>query len=147
MSGPTTDMLRALLTDTMYGALEVLADSAESLSGRAIAAQVGVAPTTATAALAKLGDAGLVESVVLGRSEMWSVNDDSSVTRSWLEERRSPSGRDFLVAQKTAALLKVWTSSRANAADQRRMLKKLWPALYQALNGLETTESVTRNTP
>lgn len=147
MSGPTTDMLRALLTETMYDALGILADSPASLSGRTVATQVGVAPSTATAALAKLRAAGLTESTLLGRSEMWSVNEDNSITRSWLEERRSPSGRDFLVAQKTAALLKVWTSSRANAVHQRRMLKEHWPALYQALNGLETTESTTRNIP
>src|SRR4051812_28566634 len=85
---PTTDMLRTTLGETAYEALVALADSSVPMSGRMVAAVLQVAPTTGTAALAKLREAGFVGSSREGRADRWHLNADNVVIRSWLEERR-----------------------------------------------------------
>ena len=85
----TTDMLRATLGERPYEALVVLAGSATPMSGRMVAAALGVAPSTATAALAKLRDAGFAGSSQEGRAHKWHLQTDNPVLRSWLEEARS----------------------------------------------------------
>lgn len=49
---------------------------------------------------------------------------------------------EAIVDDKTNALLKVWRSARKDASHQRRIVKEEWPALYQALNALETADDV-----
>jgi hypothetical protein len=84
----TTDMLQATLGGTAYSALGVLAASRRPMSGRMVATALGVAPTTATAALGKLRDAGFALSSREGRADRWHLNTDNGVLRSWLEETR-----------------------------------------------------------
>lgn len=84
----TTDMLRAMFGETAYEALVLLADSPTPMSGRMVAAALGVAPTTATAALAKLREAGFTGSSREGRADRWHLNAENIVLRSWLAERR-----------------------------------------------------------
>jgi DNA-binding transcriptional ArsR family regulator len=84
----TTEMLQATLGETAYSALEILAASPKPMSGRMMATALGVAPTTATAALAKLREAGFAMSSREGRADRWYLNTDNTVLRSWLEETR-----------------------------------------------------------
>jgi DNA-binding transcriptional ArsR family regulator len=84
----TTDMLRAMLGETGYDAIVVLADSASPMSGRQVAAALQVAPTTATSALAKLREAGFAGASREGRADRWHLEADNTVIRSWLAERR-----------------------------------------------------------
>jgi DNA-binding transcriptional ArsR family regulator len=84
----TTDMLRTTLGETAYNALEILAASLGPMSGRMMAAALQVAPTTATAALGKLREAGFAMASREGRADRWHLNTDNIVIRSWLEETR-----------------------------------------------------------
>ncbi len=84
----TTDMLQTTLGETAYAALVVLAASPRPMSGRMVAAALGVAPTTATAALGKLREAGFAKSSREGRADRWHLETDNTVLRSWLEEIR-----------------------------------------------------------
>ena len=61
-------MLQSTLGETAYLALKALADSRKPLSGRQMATALGVAPTTATAALGRLRDAGFALSSQEGRA-------------------------------------------------------------------------------
>ncbi len=93
----TTDMLRATLGETAYKALELLADTTTAMTGRRVAVALQIAPSTATATLAKLREAGFAASSREGRADRWHLNADNTVVRSWLEERRgepakSPAG-------------------------------------------------------
>ena len=84
----TTDTLRATLGETAYNALRGLAVSPKPISGRMMAAKLGVSPTTATAALGKLREAGFAMSSREGRADRWHLNTDNALVRSWLEETR-----------------------------------------------------------
>ena len=84
----TNDTLRATLDETAFNALRGLAVSAEPMSGRMMAAVLGVSPTTATVALGKLRDAGFAMSSPEGRAHRWRLNADNALIRSWLEETR-----------------------------------------------------------
>lgn len=86
------EMLRSTLGDTAYDALKALATSSMPLSGRQVAAALGVSPTTATATLGGLRDAGFARSSRQGRADRWHLNTDHSVIRSWLEETREVRG-------------------------------------------------------
>lgn len=92
------ETLETTLGDSAYNALGVLADSPKPSSGRTIATRLGVSPTTATSALAKLRDAGFAMSSRRGRADQWSLNTDNSLIRSWLHERRADSTDDTLSA-------------------------------------------------
>jgi hypothetical protein len=81
-------MLRSTLGDTAYDALRILATTSESLSGRQIATALRVSPTTATAALGGLREAGFARSSRQGRADRWHLNTDHPVVRSWLKETR-----------------------------------------------------------
>lgn len=85
----TTEKLRAMLGETAYDALVVLAESPTPMSGRMVAAALGVAPTTATAALGKLREAGFAGSSREGRADRWHLDADNTLLRSLLEERRA----------------------------------------------------------
>ncbi len=82
----TTEMLQTTLGETAYNALGILAANPTPMSGRMVAAALGVAPTTATAVLGKLREAGLAASSREGRADRWHLNTDNTVLRSWLEE-------------------------------------------------------------
>ena len=84
----TADMLQTTLGETAYNALRVLAASSKPMSGRMVAAELGVSPTTATAALGKLREAGFATSSREGRADRWHLETDNTVLRSWLEEIR-----------------------------------------------------------
>src|SRR5215472_6510112 len=86
-------MLRSTLGDNAYGALCLLAATPKALSGRQVATALGVAPTTATAALAALREAGFARSSRQGRADRWHLETDHTVVRSWLEETRGERGR------------------------------------------------------
>lgn len=83
-----TDTLRVTLDETAFNALRGLAVSPKPVSGRMMADKLGVSPTTATAALGKLRDAGFAMSSREGRADRWRLNTDSALVRSWLEETR-----------------------------------------------------------
>ncbi|SRR6266849_836187 len=89
MMAKTTDMLQTTLGGTAYKALNVLAGSLMSMSGRMVATALGVSPTTATAVLGKLREAGFATSSREGRAYRWHLNTDNTVLRSWLEESQS----------------------------------------------------------
>ena len=93
----SVDMLRSTLGDTANNALKALAASPTPLSGRQVASALGVAPTTATAALGKLREAGFATSSREGRAHRWHLNTDHTVVRSWLEETRSETNRATVV--------------------------------------------------
>jgi nucleoside phosphorylase len=101
-------MLKTLLGQRPYRALELLADSEIPVSGRSMARALGVAPTTATSVLAKLRDLEFATSDPAGRAQVWRLNSDSTVIRSWLQETRGvttlPSGRRELKAVILTAL-------------------------------------------
>ena len=84
----TTETLRAMLDETAFNALRGLAASPEAVSGRMMAAALGVSPTTATAALGKLREAGFAMASREGRADRWRLNTDNALVRSWLEETR-----------------------------------------------------------
>lgn len=84
----TTEMLETTLGETAYNALGVLAHSPTPMSGRMVATALGVAPTTATAVLGKLREAGFATSSREGRADRWHLNTDNTVVRSWLGEAR-----------------------------------------------------------
>ena len=92
--GATTDMLRTTLGETGYKTLVVLADSSAPMSGRTVATELGVSPTTATSALRRLHGAGFATFGREGRADRWRLNTDNTVLRSWLEERRDAPHRD-----------------------------------------------------
>ena len=83
-----TDTLRATLDETAFNALRGLATSPIPMSGRMMANKLGVSPTTATAALGKLRDAGFAMSSREGRADRWRLDTDNALVRSWLEETR-----------------------------------------------------------
>lgn len=84
----TDDMLQTTLGNPAYRALNALADCATPMSGRMVAAELGVSPTTATKALSKLREAGFAASSRQGRANRWNLNMDNAVLRSWLAEAR-----------------------------------------------------------
>jgi len=86
--GSTNEMLQAMLDDTAYRALQLLADTTTAMSGRTVATALGVAPTTATVALRKLRQAGFATSTREGRADRWRLNSVNTVIRSWLQETR-----------------------------------------------------------
>ena len=90
-----SETLRVMLDVTAFSALTELAVSPDPVSGRAMAAALRVSPTTATAALGKLRDAGLALSSRAGRADCWRLDTDNALVRSWLEETRGgPGGPD-----------------------------------------------------
>jgi DNA-binding transcriptional ArsR family regulator len=80
------ETLQATLSESEYGALKVLAESTGPLSGRKIAAAVGVSPTTANDALSKLSDAGFATSRRSGRAILWQLEVSSPSISEWLAE-------------------------------------------------------------
>lgn len=86
------EMLQSTLGATGYLALKALAESRSPLSGRQMATVLDVSPTTATAALGRLRDAGFALSSREGRATRWHVNADNPVIRAWLEGERSEMG-------------------------------------------------------
>ena len=79
-------MLQTLLGGTPYRVLELLSKSDTPVSGRWVARELGVSPTTATSALAKLRDSEFAVSETAGRAQAWSLNSNSMVIQSWLQE-------------------------------------------------------------
>ena len=88
----TSDQLRVLLGDSAYRALELLSQSNSPVSGRAVSRALRVSPTTASAALARLKEAGFVDSVLSGRSTNWYLLEANPTVRSWIDERKYPGG-------------------------------------------------------
>lgn len=80
------ETLRATLGENRFAVLVAVAGLAEPASGRALAARLGVSPTTASEHLAGLKSAGFVRSSRRGRATLWSLNVDSELVRSWLRE-------------------------------------------------------------
>lgn len=68
-----TETLAATLSAVEYRALVLLAASMNPRSGREIAAELKVSPTTANVALAKLSDAGFAGSKKSGRAILWQL--------------------------------------------------------------------------
>jgi biotin operon repressor len=80
------ETLQATLRETEYGALKVLAESTSALSGRKVAAALGVSPTTANDALATLSEAGFATSKKSGRATLWQLAVSNPSISAWLEE-------------------------------------------------------------
>lgn len=80
------ETLRATLSETEYGALNVLAESTTPLSGRKVATALGVSPTTANDALATLSEAGFATSERSGRATLWQLTVSNPSISAWLEE-------------------------------------------------------------
>ena len=85
-------MLRSTLGGNGYAVLLAVAGHAEPVSGRAIASELKVSPTTASTRLGRLEVAGFVRSSRSGRSVLWRLNTDSDVIRAWLREGRGAGG-------------------------------------------------------
>jgi len=88
----TAQMLRSTLGGNGYAVLLAVAGHAEPASGRAIASELKVSPTTASTRLGRLEVAGFVRSSRSGRSVLWRLNTDSDVVRAWLREGRGAEG-------------------------------------------------------
>ena len=86
MASGTTSLLQATLGGTPYRALTVLAEANSPISGRSVAAALGVSPTTATAALGKLREAGLAVATREGRADRWRLEQDNPTVAAWLQE-------------------------------------------------------------
>jgi biotin operon repressor len=84
------ETLQATLSDTEYGALVVLAESADALSGRRVASALGVSPTTANEALATLAEAGFATSQQAGRATLWRLAVTHPSISDWLAEVMPP---------------------------------------------------------
>ena len=82
----TAETLQATLSESEYGALRVLAESTAPLSGRKVAAALGVSPTTANDALSTLSEAGFATSRKSGRASLWQLAVSNPSISSWLEE-------------------------------------------------------------
>lgn len=82
----TAETLRAMLSETAYAALLVLAGSTTRLSGRKVAKGLGVSPTTANGALRKLLEAGFATSEKSGRATLWRLVVSNPSISAWLEE-------------------------------------------------------------
>ncbi|GAA3473346.1 hypothetical protein GCM10018965_078990 [Nonomuraea roseola] len=80
------ETLQATLSESAYGALKVLAESAVPLSGRKVATALGVSPTTANTALAKLSEAGFAISKRSGKAILWQLAVSNPSISAWLEE-------------------------------------------------------------
>jgi len=80
------ETLQATLSETEYGALKVLAESTTPLSGRKVAAALGVSPTTANDALSTLSEAGFATSKKSGRATLWQLAVSNPSISAWLEE-------------------------------------------------------------
>lgn len=88
----TAEMLRTTLGASGYAMLRAVAGHTEPASGRAIASELAVSPTTASTRLHQLELAGFVRSTKSGRSVLWRLNTDNEVMRAWLRENRSAAG-------------------------------------------------------
>ncbi|MFJ9776585.1 hypothetical protein ACIRVF_36015 [Kitasatospora sp. NPDC101157] len=84
----TVDLLRGMLGENAYAALKALAAATVPPSGRMMAKNLGISPTTATAALERLREAGFATSSQVGRANLWHLTTDSEIMRAWLEEVR-----------------------------------------------------------
>ncbi|MEU7890840.1 hypothetical protein AB0B54_35520 [Microbispora bryophytorum] len=80
------ETLQATLSESEYGALKVLAESTTPLSGRKVAAALGVSPTTANDALATLSEAGFATSKKSGKAFLWQLAVSNPSISAWLEE-------------------------------------------------------------
>ncbi|MGP3536419.1 hypothetical protein ACTU3I_16610 [Microbacterium sp. RD1] len=80
------DVLSATLSENEFASLEVLSRSSAPLSGRKVAAALGVSPTTANDALATLRNAGFAESRAVGRAIMWTLTTENPMISAWLAE-------------------------------------------------------------
>lgn len=80
------ETLQATLSETLYGALKVLAESISPLSGRKVAVALDVSPTTANDALATLRNAGFATSKQSGRATLWEIAASNPSISAWLEE-------------------------------------------------------------
>ncbi|MCA1695366.1 MAG: hypothetical protein LC749_11875 [Actinobacteria bacterium] len=80
------ETLQATLSESEYGALKVLAESTTPLSGRRVAAALGVSPTTANDALSTLSEAGFATSKRSGRATLWQLAVSNPSISAWLEE-------------------------------------------------------------
>ncbi len=79
-------MLQSTLGENRFAVLCGVAAQAEPVSGRAIAGELKVSPTTASDHLTLLEAAGLVRSSTVGRAKLWRLDVDSDVIRAWLRE-------------------------------------------------------------
>ncbi len=87
--GPRENTLRSLLSDIEFQALQTLATSSGLVTGRSIARTLGVSPTTASAALAKLLEAGFSIREQVGKAFLWQVNRLDPTIADWLLESRT----------------------------------------------------------
>ena len=85
-------MLRSTLGENGYAVVLAVARHAEPVSGRAMASELEVSPTTASTRLRRLEVAAFVRSSRSGRSVLWRLNTDSDVIRAWLREARAAGG-------------------------------------------------------
>ena len=82
----TAGMLHSTLGENRFAVLSAVAARAEPVSGRAIAGELKVSPTTASDHLALLESAGFVRSSTVGRAKLWRLDVDSDLVRAWLRE-------------------------------------------------------------
>ncbi|MDT0260756.1 winged helix-turn-helix domain-containing protein [Jatrophihabitans lederbergiae] len=80
------EMLRSTLGENRFAVLSAVAGQVEPVSGRAIAGELKVSPTTASDHLSLLEAAGLVRSSTVGRAKLWGLDMDCDLVRAWLRE-------------------------------------------------------------
>jgi biotin operon repressor len=89
------ETLKAILSETEFGAMRVLSESTVPLSGRKVATALGVSPTTANKALSTLLEAGFATSRKSGRATLWQLAVSNPSISAWLAEavrvERAPS--------------------------------------------------------
>jgi len=132
----TTDTLQATLDYTAFNALKGLACSPNPMSGRMMAAKLGVSPTTATAALGKLRDAGFAMSSQEGRAYRWRLNTDNALVRSWLEETR-----DVPKAPEAAGGMSPYSTGGGGVTFERKVAVKYLARLLTGDGAVELGDS------
>jgi hypothetical protein len=87
MSERAKDRLRALLTKNELSMLEALSVAARPPTGRAVARELGLSPTTASCGLARMARAGLVRpEKPRGRAMLWHLDESHPMIAAWLGE-------------------------------------------------------------
>jgi nucleoside phosphorylase len=90
----TDEELRVLLGDRPFRILTVLAGATTPVSGRALGRSLGISPTTASTALARLKQAGFAVSDRAGRSNLWRLDRSNATIRRWLAEAATSTVRE-----------------------------------------------------
>ena len=140
----TVDLLRGMLGENAYAALEALAGAITPPSGRMLAKDLGVSPTTATAVLEKLREAGLATSSQVGRANRWHLTTDNETLRAWLEETHTDAGTETTTgAADTATGMSPYATGGGGVTFERKVAVQYLAHLLLGTGAKELGDSRT----